>query len=278
LLFIFILSLLSTLINPYGINLHKFIISHFMNNQLLNVTEYIPFELYSKLWWTHIIMGILILVSTVILVKKGVFRTNLKLILVLLFLFVLTFAMRRYAWPGYYILSIFLSIIPLNITSQNRIKILPLACIFFILTLTLSGFSKLPLNQFTSMNWQKYCLLQNFPCSSESAQFLKKHMNNNKIFTFYDWGGWLIWNYPDIKPSIDGRMTLWKDKNGYSAFTEYGMYIGGLKNIDHSQFDLVYIPSERFPLSLQLSDLISQNKWKLVYENDNAIIVERIKK
>jgi len=62
------------------------------------------------------------------------------------------------------------------------------------------------------------------------------------LSTPYSWGGWMIWNYPDVKPSIDGRMHLWEDEKGYSAFAEYYTNVQDWESIDKSRYNNV-LPS-----------------------------------
>src|SRR6185437_14482987 len=104
------------------------------------------------------------------------------------------------------------------------------------------------------------------------------HHFTNNLFSYYDWGGWLIWNYPDVKPAIDGRMHLWRDADGYSASEEYAAYENATKSIDTSSYNIVYLPNDNSPLVSELSTLIQQKKWQEIYEDDNAAVVMRIKK
>ena len=101
-------------------------------------------------------------------------------------------------------------------------------------------------------------------------------VKGKKLFTFYDWGGYLIWNYPEIKPSIDGRMFFWKDDNGYSPFVEYHNYDYNSKDINSSAYDMVYTHASR-PLFMRLLELVKLGKWKMIYRDSRAGIFEREK-
>jgi hypothetical protein len=94
--------------------------------------------------------------------------------------------------------------------------------------------------------------------------------------TFYNWGGWLIWNYPEIKPSMDGRMPFWKDEKEYSSFAEYYPLEQDWKSIDESKYDYVYITPAK-PLYKQMIKLVKEKKWKIIYQDKYAYIFERIK-
>jgi len=126
------------------------------------------------------------------------------------------------------------------------------------------------------MSWQVYC--QEFlGCSDQAAQIiLKDNLNRPDLLTFYDWGGWLIWNYPQIKPSIDGRMHLWRDETGYSAFKNYYPYEQDWKDIEESPYNTVLIGKFK-PLYDELVVLSEEGKWKLLYEDNNAALFVRNK-
>ncbi len=53
------------------------------------------------------------------------------------------------------------------------------------------------------------------------VQRIKRDRPTGNIFNEYNWGGYLIWKLPEYKTFIDGRMTSWRDPNGYSIFEEY---------------------------------------------------------
>ncbi len=82
------------------------------------------------------------------------------------------------------------------------------------------------------------------------------------MLTFYNWGGYLIWNYPQIKPSIDGRMHLWVDKKGYSGFAEYYLYEQNWSDIDKSDYDVVLIDTAK-PLYTQMVNHVNHGTWKI---------------
>jgi hypothetical protein len=44
----------------------------------------------------------------------------------------------------------------------------------------------------------------------ESVTFLEKNMSKGRIFSEYGWGGYLIWKLPEKKVFIDGRMPSWR--------------------------------------------------------------------
>jgi hypothetical protein len=274
---IFIFCCFAMFMNPFSISVPLFALSHFNNQLLRNINEYAPFVLFSLNWINLSAIAIFSVTCFIyLLIKKSILK-NLSILGILLILIIMSFFVRRYAWPAYYLtLSIFLILIS-NIKSYLKKYLYLIAIVISSISVLFTIALKIPFSQFTNMSWDTYCSIQTIPCSSKSAEYLKNNSLTNNLFSYYDWGGWLIWNYPDVKPSIDGRMSVWIDNFGYSAVADYRDYLTEKKSINNSNYDVVYLPQDRSPLYLELSNLISQNKWKLVYRDDSVVIVVRVK-
>jgi len=273
---IFLASSFITLLNPFGVQLQLNALSYFGNSQVSHISEYAPFPLFSPNWWNQIVGGLFIVIYIVNLFVKKTSRKQLPIVIMSVMLLLLGFSMRRYLWPAYYSTLAFISI-PIAKKYSQKYSIIFGSLISLVAIMIVLQY-KLPLTQFTTMSWEAYCTLQSIPCSPNSAEYLQKNRLTNHLFSYYDWGGWLIWNYPAIKPSIDGRMTEWRDSDGYSAVEDYNAYINGQKSIENSAYDGVYLPNDQSPLALELSQLVQEKKWKVIYEDDHAGIVVRIKK
>lgn len=273
-----VLSFLVTFINPFGAELLGNAFSYIGNDLTKYVSEYQPYPIFSTNWWSQIVASILLIVYLINLLVRKKIGKRFPIVILSTVLLLLGFGMRRYLWPAYYVMLSFLSIPSFNL-KKYREKYATLAgTIISLLALFIVIQTKLPFTQFTNMSWDKYCNLQSLPCSSASALYLQKHHLVRNIFSYYDWGGWLIWNYPDLKPSIDGRMHIWKDANAHSATEEYNAYVNAQKNIDKSPYDIIYLPNDNSPLALELSTLIQQKKWKVAYTDDRAGIAVRVEK
>ncbi|TSC87947.1 MAG: hypothetical protein G01um101416_262 [Microgenomates group bacterium Gr01-1014_16] len=63
----------------------------------------------------------------------------------------------------------------------------------------------------------------------KAVAWLKGQPDMGRLFSTYDWGGYLIWKLPEYKTFVDGRMPSWKCSMfnvqclmpGYSAFEEF---------------------------------------------------------
>ena len=64
---------------------------------------------------------------------------------------------------------------------------------------------------------------------------MKDHLPAGRIFSEYNWGGYLIWKLPEKKVFIDGRMPSWRWKDNPegelgAAFDDYSDILSGDKD------------------------------------------------
>ncbi|MCL5438803.1 MAG: hypothetical protein M1268_02340 [Patescibacteria group bacterium] len=274
LLSILILSIIACLINPFGIGVFKESFNHFGNPALKYIMEWTSFEDFSDLWWNQIIIINLILIGTIFMFFSGKIRQNLPFIIIAIILFLMSFTERRYAWTAYYSIIVFIKPVA-DFFKPDSKKYTNLASTIILgITLIIVIFIKSPFDQYSTMSWDRYCK-DYIGCSSKSAEFLQNYKyDKEKLLTLYNWGGWLIWNYPEIKPTVDGRMTLWKGENGYSGFLDYYSYEQNWKDINKSKYNIVYVSPYK-SIYNRLIQLTKEKKWKLVYKDKYSGIFVR---
>lgn len=97
-----------------------------------------------------------------------------------------------------------------------------------------------------------------------------------RMFNEYDWGGFLIWQFPEQKVFIDGRMPFWKLDDRFPFFDEQYAMGAGRGSIEMLEtkykVDWILIRPNR-PLALAL---MGQNDWIQVYRDNYAIIYRKI--
>lgn len=268
LLIVFIVTLIAMVVNPFGFSIFTLAISHTADPVLKFISEYKPFVYLSLNWWK--LYFVLFWVVSISLYAKFVLKKlDLRITVILLFFLAMGFFVRRFVWPGYYVFLPFLGSITKQYKPNVKMKIISVlfctACVMGIL-LIINPFARY------TENWESYCARQQIPCSSGAAHFIAKNYPGAKILNYYDWGGWIIWNYPSIQPAIDGRMHVWRDSKGFSASEYYSKIEDGSILIDSTSIDLVFLPPVRNPLYYEMNSLIVKNKWKLVYEDDRAFV------
>src|SRR5579885_2844511 len=274
LLIAFFFSCFVTVLNPFGVTIHLEALSHVGSPLLKDIAEYLPFPMFSQQWWNLVAVLVLALLGCFFLFLTHQLEDKLPFFIVGIVLLVFSFAVRRYAWPTYYVFVPMLAPLPDFFKPDNKKTATVIISVLLALLVYGTIVGRLPLTQFTTYSWGKYCHYDYLHCSPKSAKFLITHHLTNNLFSLYSWGCWLIWNYPKIKPAIDGRMHLWRDANGYSAFADYYSYEQNEKDIDRSRYDVVYISPDK-PVYNHLLTLVKQGKWKLVYRDAYADIFIR---
>ena len=264
----------SSLINPFGWQIYAETWKHFGNPFQKYIIEWVPFPVFSEVWWTLVFWGLFLIANVWYLHRKKKLSSSWEILIISAVLFLLSSWMKRYAWTMYLVSAPLAVHLVKSIKPTDRVLkiLLPSLILFFFY---LSAIFSLPSKRLTAMNWQRYCSEYLF-CSDESAEYLLGLNSREKRLTFYNWGGWLIWNYPDLKPSIDGRMHLWRDENNYSAFGKYFFLEQNVTDIDKSEYDLVFITVNK-PLYLRLAALAESGKWQMLYKDERAGIFVRNK-
>lgn len=295
---LFVASILVSLINPFGIGVYVEALKHGGSQAQKYILEWIPFPDRSNLWWNHIAAGCIAAFGATLLFFGGLekhesstskktqaqqhfylneFQEKLPIIVIAIALFALTFFLRRYAWPMYYFLLILFQPVSEFFNPKELKKgVVIFLTIILILSFVAIYFIKKPFKQYYTMSWDVYCH-EYMDCSKGAADFLLKQHYKGKLLTLYNWGGWLIWNYPQIKPTVDGRMTLWQDEKGYSAFIEYYKLEQNLTDIEKTDYDVVFFSTQK-PLYNRLLELSDQGKWNLVYRDQSAAVFVKNKK
>lgn len=263
----------ATLINPFGIKIYEEVIKHSSTPLLLTIEEWSPPSWHPLLWQHLILWTIFIGITSYILFLQKKFMNNIFHIMSIALLIVLSFDTRRYIWPMFFISIPLISELLRKLKPPNRYIYISITCIALITAYIYFGFVQFPKESILSMDWNKYCSY--IRCSPRSAEVLVKKKFKGNLFSEYGWGGWLIWNYPSIKPSIDGRMAFWEDDSGYNALAKYYLLESNLSDIHKSKYDIVYIPPDK-PIFHRLLQLVKEKKWKIVYQDGFAFIFRRL--
>ena len=111
------------------------------------------------------------------------------------------------------------------------------------------------------------------------VKFLKDHNVTAPLFNIYEWGGYLMWaGWPELKTFVDGRAlneSVFADymkialnyRDAQPLLDRYGVQVLVLQGFEYWRGTL-------YTLSAALSDP-TQTKWKLVYQDQTAMIFMR---
>lgn len=136
---------------------------------------------------------------------------------------------------------------------------------------------------FSSIIYAKYHEYSFYPI--HAVKYLQKHPFVGELFAEYDWGGYLIWKYPEKKVFVDGRMPTWSLVNpspneSSNAFKEYAAFFKG--KIPFSQFankyhitTILLKNTKQYEGSLHLSEQMKKAGFMVVYKDTVAVIYQK---
>jgi len=106
-----------------------------------------------------------------------------------------------------------------------------------------------------------------------AVEFLKSQRLPGPIYNRYGWGGYLIYQlYPDYRVYIDGRADVYGDEFFAEAMRTYDGASDWASSLDRYNIQTVLI-EPNVPLASLLRN--DHEKWKVVYEDNDAIIFSR---
>jgi hypothetical protein len=227
------LALVATLATPYGLKLYEFLSGYGDKFYQAHIGEwqgqyFFPFQ-YPQLIYLEIALLFLTLSFFTVFVFKKEQRQRIdlwELFLVIIFSFLAMRARRHF--PLLFIISLpilvsfFVGFFNLKFSFLNKIKIRSalsraLAIFIFIALLLASAAVAIKID-FTNQPEIQY--KNEYPL--EAIKFLRTHpeWNDRRIFNEYGWGGYLIWQHPERKLFIDGRLPQFK-LNSTTMLEEY---------------------------------------------------------
>lgn len=269
-----IAAVIATLINPFGYGVYLETARYIHNPLLQDISEYVAPAQLSRVWWNQIVVSVLVIMGATIIFFRDKLRSVFTVSGILGSLFLLTFFILRYAWMMYYFIMPFVQPIAAFLKPDSKKAAFWAGTALFIISIAVTVMLKMPWTQYPTMSWDVYCSEYQH-CSPQGAKVLMSLKNPGRLMNLYGWGGWLIWNYPGIRTSIDGRMHLWRDEKGYSAFEDYFNYEQNLKDVDKSTYKTVFMSNDK-PVYNRLNQLVKQGRWKKIFEDKYSGIFVRI--
>lgn len=271
----FLLSVAATFINPYGLKIYEEIFR--------TATDFYGRSLiieWQSLFAAPVSVLIPVLIFAVFLFGSLFFQKKRDWILINTS--VLFFVLAILAWrnlPLFFVASAPLFVVTLeNLTGKQLLKLLTLPIILLALTAITFYLGWRNLKDVWAANTNPAILASQAEFPYRAIKFLKSNhlpLATNHLFNDYNWGGYLLWQLPNQKVFIDGRMPHWQlpDKH---IFADY-QTLQAAKNlnavnslIEKYNLNLALLRSDS-PLAFYLS-LIG---WQKIYGDELAIILKK---
>jgi hypothetical protein len=129
-------------------------------------------------------------------------------------------------------------------------------------------------------SWGNFCRVssQGAPCGA--VAFLKSQKERGNIFNRYEWGGFLIWQLPEYKVFVDGRMPAWPTPSGKSPYTIYLETLqtreGWQETLKDYHIDYILISPGTF-MDLKLRPDPESLGWSEVYRDPVSVVYQRVR-
>lgn len=280
---ILFISTLVTLINPYGIEL--------WTTLLKELTQ--PFKAFVKEWspisdvsFRNIIISSLASLGAVFSVlpyKKDdqEFKPWYRFLIVFFYLF---FIKSAYFLRIVIVLSAFPILQNINHIKNDICKIYKRTFeifpsftlnvfLAFILFTVLGVFVN---NVFSTASIKKWSEENKYPYGA--VFYVKKNPIEGNMLNNYSWGGYLIWQLPEYKTFVDGRMTAWKKDGEYLMDRYRKIYYGteGNKDLLMNYIDDYNITWTITEPDAKIAKYLKSDGWEVYYEDDISIVLKKL--
>lgn len=264
------LCVLATLINPYGLQLHRSIWQDASSPLIKNyIAEWRAPDLHDAfglflLFWVCLVV--------VVLVGRGKKRLHPVEASILLFgVFNALTAIRNVT----YLVSVTLPFLAEGLKEIKLPKVifsLPSFQALFWPLLTIAYFVKffLPdLGKYQNLAG----LAQDAKMPVGSLRYLKVRPLGPRVFNEYAWGGFMIWNLPEYKTFIDGRMPGWRSGSTPKSVFESYMNISDLKDDFEKEVNQWGMDCFWLRKDAKLGAWLRLNPdWNLIFEDQTASV------
>ncbi|PIQ73813.1 hypothetical protein COV58_00470 [Candidatus Roizmanbacteria bacterium CG11_big_fil_rev_8_21_14_0_20_36_8] len=262
-------SIIATFINPFGWKVYREIFNHLSSPLNTMIAEWVGPPI------THIIL--IIIISIILPITQTIKRKfTLFQFLNLIFFGILAIMARRNLPIFYTIAAIqILILLPKSRTDKNYLFL-----IFPVISAIFISVAIIHINLTSKFynDWSTYCTegAARYPCAA-----LKVYPQiSGNVYAAYEWGGFLIWQRPDIKVFSDGRMPAWRDENGESPYNVYLHILqtrpGWNETLRKYKTDYLLLAQGTF-LDLLLDTEAEEYDWEKVYEDKTHAIYKNLK-
>ncbi|MBD3365843.1 hypothetical protein GF360_00700 [candidate division WWE3 bacterium] len=275
-----LLCVIITVINPYGVRLHETLLKETHPLQFKHIVEWLPLVKKDFMTFYFVTMG---LFWAAILQIKNMKKHIWYLIVVTAFF--IASIRSTYFIRIFVILAIFpfvdfckewLSEIKSLFRKNERMRIKK-AYNYTSFAIFLIFGGSFAINVYEGRHpeiWQKKA---GYPY--DDVQYIKENPEKFKgrMFNEYSWGGYLIWQLPEHKTFIDGRMPSWRDDENNSVFEEYIKITKKLENREAllEKHEIKWILMEKDSKLPKLLEETNGDNWYLLKQSQSTYLLKK---
>jgi len=264
-------SFAATFVNPYGFKVYSLVITVIRDEYgRARIGEWQRFSARSPIGW-EFLMYLTLLTILVLIYFKKIDLTLLGLGIVFTFL-------AFFSWRNMPILIIIT--IPLwvyivkNATDPILFKLLKKKLILslFLLAVVIIGYQQIS----TAWNicYDPNLLAKTGKYPKGAVEYIKDNPEKfqGNMYNEYNWGGYLIWQLPEHKVFIDGRMPHLKidDRHIFKDFNNLQALINPKEILEKYDIDWVLLYNNRL-----LASYLPSEGFKKIYEDDISVIFKK---
>lgn len=271
LIIFFFISILITVINPFGISQYNWYFTHISYPLGSLIVEWVPSGLT-----TQIAVFILGLIYLTLLFSV---KTRFKYFWVLMIISMAIAAIKANRNTPFFWITLFLVVSDVLQKDLEKIETGKLWQNIFYVLVFIGVVTAFLINSqkvwgFIN-NKNNFCKagLTNYPC--DAVEFISRHpLTGRNIYNTYEWGGYLEWKLPQYQYFVDGRMPVWPTPEGKSPYAVYLEIVqarpGYQKILDKYKTDSLLIGSGTF-LDLELQKN-TNTLWREIYRDEIAVV------
>jgi hypothetical protein len=304
-----LLTILVTLLTPYRLELYSFLGGYANTAYLTKIQEWLSQFFYPFFYWQLFYLALAVLALLAYLyeaIRHKLKKINLWALFLVLVFTVLAFKSRRH-FPLMFVATlpfvatvygeIIRSLVVMrkdNPTSNKPRRVYPVWLGFYIFFCLVLAISWQVINiRLVTDPFKYFC--RDYPCGA--YEFLNTHpeYQDNNIFNYYGWGGYLIWRLPNKKLFIDGRLPQveYAGRTFLEEYTDFYKSDGQTaERLAKYNIKLVLMPASEPVIKAKRWEqilfalpnrpltgpnylreyLLSSKAWRLVYYDKTAII------
>lgn len=278
------ISIAVTLVNPYGFKLWAVLLNELNQPFRAFVMEWLPphnINFLSIVSSTYISMGLIFSILPYKECKEDNGWNRFIIIVFYILSIKSVYFLRVVVIVSFYVILKNIELVKKDLLPilKNKLNKIPaFTSTLFLIFLSTSALLIFTNNFFLSLNLKKWAVKNKYPYGAVS--YIKKNPVEGNMLNDYSWGGYLIWQLPEYKTFIDGRMTAWRDNTGY-LMEDYRKIVYtpdknvGLLDDYLEKYDIKWVLNRPDSALVKYLKENRPDEWKVIFEDEVSTILKK---